>query len=143
VEVLGFLYRAAGDTAASETQFHSLERELQSKAQPGLPPDLSQTLALTQSMLGEHEAAIRTIELLHEQYPESLDPLFGPQCSFTRSVVLARAGRTGEAYAEVERLLHVPFAAPNDFIDEYPDPVYLLLKVDPHYDVLIHHPPRL
>ena len=144
LEVLGFLYRAAGDTAASETQFHILERELQSKAQQGLPPDLSQALALTQSMLGEHEAAIRTIESLHEQYPESLEPLFGPQCSFTRSVVLARAGRTGEAYAEVERLLHVPFAARNDLIDDYPDPVYLLLlKDDPHYDALIHHPPRL
>jgi len=141
---LGFLYRAAGDTAASETQFHSLERELQSKSGEGLPLDLSQKLALAQSMLGEHAAATRTIERARERYPESLDPLSGPQLSFTRSVVLARAGRTAEAYAEVERLLHVPFAAPSKFfVFDDPDPVYLLLKDDPHYDALIHHPPRL
>jgi hypothetical protein len=55
---------------------------------------------------------------------------------------LARAGRTVEAYAEVERLMRVPYAAPTILWDD-PEPVYLLLRDDPHYDTLIHHPPRL
>jgi hypothetical protein len=64
-------------------------------------------LALVQSMLGEHTAAIAAIEQAHQRWPESLDPVNGPPVSFYRSVVLARAGRSAEAYAEVERLLRV------------------------------------
>lgn len=57
-------------------------------------------------------------------------------------MVLARAGRSDEAYAEVARLLNVPFGAPLVVFDD-PDPVLLLLRDDPHFDALIHHPPRL
>ena len=66
----------------------------------------------------------------------------GPSLSFTRSVILVRAGRSAEGYAEVARLLRVPFGALADVID-VADPVRLLLKDDPHYDELINHPPRL
>ena len=58
--------------------------------------------------------------------------------SFARSVILVRAGRSEEGYAEVARLLHVPFGGLRPF-----DPLWLLLKDDPHYDELLNHPPRL
>ena len=87
-------------------------------------------------------AAIETMERARSRWPESLDPVNGPAVSFFRSVVLARAGRTAEAYAEIDRLLRVPYGAPTQLFDD-PEPVYLLLKDDPHYDALLHHPPRL
>jgi hypothetical protein len=62
--------------------------------------------------------------------------------SFIRSMILVRAGQSAEGYAEVTRLLRVPFGAPTDFV-EYPPSVLLLLKDDSHYDELINHPPRL
>lgn len=141
LENLAFLYRAAGDSSASEARFRSLEKALGPKPE-SLTLDLIRRLALAQSMLGEHAAATRTIERGHDQYPESLDPVAGPSISFFRSVILARAGRTAEAYTEVDRLLHVPFAVQYNMWED-PEPIYLLLKDDPHYDALIHHPPRL
>jgi hypothetical protein len=76
------------------------------------------------------------------QDPETLDATNGPKVSLTRSMILVRAGRSADGYAEVTRLLHVPFGAPTDFVD-YPASVLLLLKDDSHYDELINHPPRL
>ncbi|HVO47940.1 MAG TPA: winged helix-turn-helix domain-containing protein [Steroidobacteraceae bacterium] len=143
-ENLAFLYRAAGDGAQAEQRFRTLERDLAQKLQAANhdADEIFKQLALVQSMLGEHAAAIATIEQAHEHWPESLDPVNGPSVSFYRSVVLARAGRTDEAYAEVNRLLRVPFAAPTILWDD-PEPVWLLLKDDPHFDKLIRHPPRL
>jgi len=100
-------------------------------------------LALVQSMLGKHAAAMETIERARARWPESLDPVNGPPVPFYRSVVLARAGRTAEAYAEIERLLHVPYGSPTYRLWDDPEPVCLLLQEDRHYDVLLHHPPRL
>jgi TolB-like protein len=144
LENIAFLYRAAGDSGAAEARFRSLERDLAAKVRAGATDadDTYKHLALAQSMLGEHAGAIQTIEQARARWPESLDPVNGPPVSFYRSVVLARAGRTAEAYAEINRLLHVPYGAPTVLFDD-PDPVYLLLKDDPHYDALIHHPPRL
>jgi len=47
-----------------------------------------------------------------------------------------------EGYAEVTRLLHVPFGSPYS-LHYGVDPLEPLLKDDPHYDELLHHPPRL
>jgi tetratricopeptide (TPR) repeat protein len=144
LESLAFLYRAAGESGQAEQRFRSLERDLEARLSRGAEDadEIHKHLALTQSMLGEHAAALATIERARTRWPESLDPVNGPPVSFYRSVVLARAGRTAEAYAEVERLLHVPYAGPTLLFDD-PEPIYLLLKDDPHYDALIHHPPRL
>jgi hypothetical protein len=92
--------------------------------------------------LGEHAAAVATIDSARAQDPETLDATNGPNVSFIRSIILVRAGRSAEGYAEVTRLLHVPFGSPVDFFD-YPTSVLLLLKDDSHYDELINHPPRL
>jgi TolB-like protein/Tfp pilus assembly protein PilF len=143
LENIAFLYRAAGDDGQAEQHFRSLEHELAGRVRTGDPDDDAyKQLALTQSMLGEHTAAIATIEQAREHWPESLDPVNGPPVSFYRSVVLARAGRAAEANAEVERLLRVPFGAPANLWDD-PEPICLLLSDDPHYVALIHHPPRL
>jgi TolB-like protein/Flp pilus assembly protein TadD len=144
IESIAFLYRATGDSGAAEERFRSLERDFAAKVRASASDadENYKHLALAQSMLGEHAAAIETIERAHARWPESLDPVNGPSVSFFRSVVLARAGRTVEAYAEIERLLHVPYGAPTQLFDD-PEPVYLLLKDDPHYEVLLHHPPRL
>ena len=142
-ELVGFLYLAAGDVARAQQSFRTAERAARAKS-PGKVLDgtsLAQ-LAMAQSMLGEHAAALASIELARTQSPEARDAINGPSLSFTRSIILVRAGRSAEGYAEVARLLRVPFGAPIDVID-FPDPVRLLLKDDPHYDELINHPPRL
>ena len=142
--VVAFLYREAGDSQAADQRFHALERELNATLQtaPADLDDLLENLALVQSALGEHEAALRSIEEAHAHSPESLDHLNGPAVSFVRSVVLARAGRTTEAYAEVQRLLQVPFGSPLDLVADRA-PVYFLVDHDAHFDELIHRPPRL
>jgi TolB-like protein len=144
LEAVAYLYRAAGDSAAAEQRFRTLEHGLVETlhAAPANRDELLMSLALVQSVLEEHDAAIKTIEEARTLIPESLDHVNGPQIAFIRSVVLARAGRTTEAYAEVERLMHVPFGSPLILWTEPPQ-VYLLLKGDPHFDQLLYNPPRL
>jgi len=144
LEAQAYLYRAAGNSAAAEQRFRALERDLAAALHTGAPgrDELLKSLALVQSVLGEHDAALKTIEEARALVPESLDHVNGPQISFIRSVVLARAGRTTEAYAEVQRLLHVPFGSPLNLWGDLP-PVYLLLRDDPHFDELLYRPPRL
>ena len=142
-ERLAFLYLAAGDTKRAQQNFHAAESAARTIS-PGevLNGITLAQLAMVQSMLGKHAAALATIDLARTQNPEARDAINGPSLSFTRSVILVRAGRSAEGYAEVARLLRVPFGAPVDFFD-VADPVRLLLKDDPHYDELINHPPRL
>lgn len=141
-ERIGFLYFAAGDSSRAEQAFRAAERHANDALKTGSERvDLMQ-LAIVQSMLGEHAAALATIEAAREQQPEARDATNGPVVSFMRSVVLVRAGQREEGYAEVTRLLRVPFGRPMDFFEEA-DPVELLLKDDPHYDELLNHPPRL
>jgi hypothetical protein len=54
-----------------------------------------------------------------------------------------RAGRTDEGYAEVRRLLQVPFGAPLDFDSNGVGENLLAVKDDPHFDELTKNPPRL
>ena len=141
---LGFLYWAAGKADEAARMFHALDRDAQSqlRREPN-DPDMHARLALAQSMLGEHAAALATIELARSQQPESKDPVNGPNWSFVRSLILVRAGRTVEGHAEAARLLHVPFGAPPDFLNDGTGEMLLLVKDDPDYDALINHPPRL
>jgi TolB-like protein len=141
-ERIGFLYLAAGDAAHAEQSFRGAEEFALGvmKREPA-QVDLIQ-LGLVQSMLGKHAAALATIEDARTGNPESRDATNGPYVSFVRSVILVRAGRSAEGYAEVARLLRVPFGAPVDFYED-PAPVRLLLKGDPRYDELLNHPPRL
>jgi hypothetical protein len=93
-------------------------------------------------MLGAHASALASIETARERTPEARDAVQGPQVSFVRSILLVRAGRNAEGYAEVERLLRVPFGAPITRFFQ-PEPVLLLVKDDPRYDELVNRPPRL
>jgi hypothetical protein len=139
---IGMLYLAAGDAGHAEQAFRGAERHANGMLKRGsVTVDLKQ-LALVQSMLGEHAAAVATIETARERQPEAGDAANGAAVSFVRSVILVRAGRSEEGYAEVARLLRVPFGCPVDFYD-VADPLQLLLKDDPRYDELINHPPRL
>jgi TolB-like protein len=139
---IGFLYIAAGDAGRAEKSFRDAERVANDLMKRDPETVNLENLALTQSMLGQHAAALETIDKARALSPESNDAINGPQKSFTRSVILVRAGRLDEGYAEVTRLLHVPFGAPIDLLF-LSNPVELLLKDDPHYDELINHPPRL
>ena len=142
-ERIGFLYWAAGRTQDAVGKFRDLEGGAQARLRREPDnQDVMQRLAVAQSMLGKHEAALAMIEAARARCPESRDAINGPPLSFTRSVILVRAGRAAEGYAEATRLLHVPFSAEADWYHD-PDPVLLLLKGDPHYDELINHPPRL
>ena len=60
-----------------------------------------------------------------------------------RSLILVRAGRTSEGYAEVARLLHVPFAALTNLFEDGTAEMLLAVKDDPHYDEIVNNPPRL
>ena len=141
-ERIGFLYLAAGDAGHAEQSFRGAEDFALGmlKREPE-QVDLLQ-LGMVQSMLGKHDAALATIEDARTRNPELRDAVNGPYVSFVRSAILVRAGRSAEGYAEVARLLRVPFGALVDFYED-PTPVRLLLKGDPHYDELLNHPPRL
>ena len=128
----GILYRAAGDESRATRSFLAAEPH---------EPRGSEWLAIVQSMLGKHVAALATIDQARARQPESRDGVNGPELSLVRSIILVRAGRREEGYAEVNRLLHVPFGAPWKF--GYMNCVQLLVKDDPHYDELFHRPPRL
>ncbi len=129
----GILYHAADDESRARESFLAAEAH-QLRGSEGL--------AIVQSMLGKHAAALATIDEARARQPESRDAINGPELSFVRSVILVRAGRREEGYAEVNRLLHVPFGAPS-WKFGYMNCVQLLVKDDPHYDELLHRPPRL
>ena len=140
--LIGFWYRAAGDAHNAELSFRLAEKA--GRAHLQLRPrdsDSLQRMALVESMLGEHKEALATIERARALVPESHDAVNGPPVSFMRSVILVRAGYGPEGYAEAKRLLRVPFAAPVDL--DADNPLWLLLKDDPKYDEILHHPPRL
>jgi len=42
----------------------------------------------------------------------------------------------------VRRLLRVPFSTGANFFED-PEPAWLAVKDDPHYDVILRRPPRL
>jgi tetratricopeptide (TPR) repeat protein len=143
---LACLYYAAGDKERADQIFRRVEARLDELRQAGTNNDLvldkSTVLALAQSMLGKHEAALATSESACKLYPEAGDATNGPAVSYVRSIVLVRAGRKDEGYAEVARLMRVPFGAPNLVFDDG-DYTSLLTKDDPRFDELNFHPPRL
>jgi TolB-like protein len=141
---LGFLYWAGGKPAEAERLFRTVEQEASSllRREPH-SQDMRTRLALAQSMLGEHAAALTTIDAERAEMPEARDPVNGPAVSFMRSIILVRAGRGAEGYAEVTRLLRVPFGVPIDIFSDGDGEILLLVKSDPHYDELVNHPPRL
>jgi hypothetical protein len=69
-------------------------------------------------MLSEHLAALATIEIARAKDPEEGDATNGPSVSFLRSVILVRACHVAEGYAEVARLLRVPFSTRSDFLGD-------------------------
>ncbi len=141
--LIGFLYWAAGDASRAEQSFRSAEREAR-KIIESAPTHTDEYvhLALAQSMLGEHAAALASVDTARTLSPEERDATNGPHVSFIRSIILVRAGRSGEGYAEVKRLLRVPFSGRQEYFGET-DPELLLVEHDPHYDELVNHPPRL
>jgi hypothetical protein len=129
----GILYHAAGDERRARQSFLAAEPHA---------PRASEELAIIQSMLGQHAAALATIDEARAKTPESRDAINGPELSFVRSVILVRAGRREQGYAEVTRLLRVPFGSPR-WKFGYMNCVQLLVKDDSHYDELLNRPPRL
>jgi tetratricopeptide (TPR) repeat protein len=133
------LYRAAGDEARASTVLAEAKRLT---AQGKVNVDWRhEHRALVHSLLGEHDEALRAADEARRLTPEARDAMNGPYTSFVRSVVLVRAGRHDEGYAEARRLLRVPFGSPVDIF--MPDPLRLLLKDDPGFDELLNRPPRL
>jgi TolB-like protein len=143
-ELIGLWYSAAGDRPSATQALHIAERLGLEKIK-GAPEDTDSLvrLAVVQSLLADHAAALATIDRARALLPEARDAVNGPDVSFVRSVVLVRAGRSAEGYAEVTRLLHVPFAAPLPYFDGSSHPEVVLVKDDPHFDALINHAPPL
>jgi TolB-like protein/Flp pilus assembly protein TadD len=141
--LIGFLFWGAGDAGHAEQSFRNVEREARKiiESEPTQTDALAQ-LALSQSMLGEHAQALASIDAARTIVPEERDATNGPHLSFIRSIILVRAGRSAEGYAEVKRLLHVPFSGRQEYFEEA-DPELLVVEHDPHYDEIVNHPPRL
>ena len=141
--LLGLLYRAAGDNRHAEQHLLAAKHGAQALlVRAPTQTSALETLAIAQSVLGEHAAALASIDRARAISPEARDAINGPRESFIRSIILIRAGRTSEGEAEVTRLLHVPFGGRVGLVDEF-DPSLLLVEDDPRYDALINHPPRL
>ncbi len=140
---VGLLYWKADRIAEASGKFREIEREANRRLQRDPhTPNVRPWLALAESMLGRNEAALAAIDAERDRVPEARDPVNGPPLSFARSVFLVRAGRTAEGYAEVARLLRVPFSTAMEMLGD-PSALLLLIQDDPHYDELINHPPRL
>ena len=141
--LIGFWYRAAGDARSAELSFRRSEQSGRAQAQRNpKEPEILSRLALVESMLGEHEAALATIEKARALAPEARDAMNGPEVSCMRSIILVRAGYGAEGYAEARRLLHVPFGTPMELLG-LNDAQWLVLKDEPKYADIIAHPPRL
>jgi TolB-like protein/Tfp pilus assembly protein PilF len=141
--LIGFLSWAGGDAGHADQSFRSAEREARKIIESApTQTDAILCLALAQSMLGDNAAALASIDMARTLSPEERDATNGPHISFIRSIILVRAGRSAEGYAEVTRLLRVPFSGRQEYIGEK-DPELLLVEHDPHYDQLVNHPPRL
>jgi TolB-like protein len=141
---LGFLYWAGGSTEAAQRRFRSVESSTlallkREPADTGVRP----ALALAQSMLGEHTAALAAIDAERKAISKTQEEIDGPDLSFWRSVILVRAGHTAEGDAEIVRLLRVPFGAPADLFDDGIGEKLLMVKDDRHFDEIVHNPPRL
>jgi TolB-like protein len=144
---IGSLYLAAGDKPRAEQALRVAEREALTmrKRDPAVAENEEYYiwLALVQSLLGKHKEALATIDEACVKFPEARDATNGPTVSFFRSVVLVRAGRSEEGYAEAKRLLRVPFGSPGPFPLAVYGPALLAIKDDPVFDELIYRAPRL
>ena len=141
---IGLLYLAAGDPARARRAWQGAERFAAAKKPQDITSDDLPILAVVQSLLGEHSAALATIERVRSLTPEATDAVNGPAVSFVRALILVRAGHRDEGYAEATRLLKVPFGAPEGDIFGPKDSWGLLPEAkDPHFAVLINDPPRL
>jgi TolB-like protein len=140
---IGLLYLAAGDPARARQEFLRGEHYAKDRGKSANVSD-QEILAVLQSLLGEHADALRNIEQARDEFPEVRDAVNGPRISFERSLILVRAGRREEGYAEADRLLHVPFSSPfEDFFGGFDVWQLMPEAKDPHFDALINHPPRL
>ncbi len=140
---MGLLYWKANRTEEASRKFREIEGEVNRRLQrDSHTPNVRPWLAVAESMLGNNAAALAAIDAERAKVPEVRDPVNGPALSFTRSILLVRAGRTAEGYGEVTRLLRVPFSTSMEVLQDA-SPLLLLVKDDPHYDELINHPPRL
>jgi len=142
-QTIAALYWAAGDAKNSAREFGKLEHAAAAVLESN-PHDVDALtyLAVAQSMRGAHADALATIERAARESPQDDDVVNGPRVAFTRAVVLLQTGRIDEAHAVVERLLRTPFGAPLEFFGDPPG-IDLLVKDDPRFDELLHHPPRL
>jgi tetratricopeptide (TPR) repeat protein len=140
------LWHLAGKTELSQEILRQLVAEETALRRGEKPQSFSMDrlcrLAVAQSLLGEHDAAIATVNEAQALAPESVDLTNGPRISAWRAAVLVLSGRREEGDAEAKRLLHVPYASPVDDMSP-PDPLFEIVKADPVLDGLFNHPPRL
>ena len=139
---VGFLYFAAGDAVHAKETFLEARRHIEAVPVAERRLENRQQLAMVQSMLGRHSEALATVDALLAADPESRNAMNAPLVSFLRSIILVRAGRQDEGYAEVRRLVKARFANPADFLGD-PEPAYLAVKDDPHYDEILRRPSKL
>jgi len=137
---VGFLYFAAGDAGHAKESFLEAQRLIEVYPPAERRPEYLQQLAMVQSMLGRHAEALATIDAVIAAEPASRNAMNAPTLSLHRSIILVRAGRQDEGYAALGQL-KARFANPADFFGD-PNPAYLAVKDDPHYDEILRRPPR-
>ncbi len=97
-------------------------------------------LALMEVLLGNQTEALRAARMAVELVPEALDAVDGPRNRRTLAVVHAWAGDKDSAFAELTRLLRVPFGYDYSVHDLRVDPMFAPLRGDPRFETLLKDP---
>jgi TolB-like protein/Flp pilus assembly protein TadD len=103
------IYCAIGDMDGARKRLGNLPATL--RAQLELEPNNTQylrSIAMAESILGNHAEAIRWIDRAAEVMPEAKESRIGLTISVLRARILAWAGEKDRAIAEITRLFQVP-----------------------------------
>lgn len=128
----------AGQAGPATRLMRELRQELQASGGKMDESNRFLVIALIDSALGEHGAALAAIERTCQLAPEDRDATNGPAFALVRALLLVRAGQDARGYAELERLRHVPNAVPYDWFGGDISPTLILMEQDPRFHAVLH-----
>jgi len=135
---LGLAQEVAGDPAAAQESWHRARSELEPllREQPKNWLLLGD-LALTNAYLGDKAAALALAERCVAANPVEKDAVDGPMGVEYLARVAARIGESDGAITALQKLLSIPYEAPNA---ENVPLTPALLRLDPMFDPLRNDP---
>jgi predicted negative regulator of RcsB-dependent stress response len=97
-------------------------------------------LASTQSLLGEHDEAMQTINQAISEAPRTRDALYGPLLEEIRARIQVRNGEIDEPIAALTQLLQTNYAAGVTRSKLRLDIDWDPLRKDPRFQALLRNP---